>query len=164
MERLRERLIAEMRGVFGADARRIDHALAVLGYAERILAAEGAAEGGADAETVTAAAILHDIGILEAERKHGSSAGHWQELEGPPIARVILERQGLPEEKLAHVCRIVGAHHSARGIDTPEFRIVWDADWLVNLPELRPEAEARQATAAQVMKTAAGAKLAREEL
>ena len=40
---------------------------------------------------VRAAAILHDIGIHEAERKHGSSSGRLQELEGPPIARAILE-------------------------------------------------------------------------
>ena len=25
--------------------------------------------------------------------------------------------------------------HSAGDIDTPEFRIVWDADWLVNIPD-----------------------------
>ena len=63
-----------MQGLFGNDQRRIDHALAVLGHAEAILATEPAA----DAEVVTAAAILHDIGIQEAERKHGSSAGRWQ--------------------------------------------------------------------------------------
>ncbi len=32
-------------------------------------------------------------------------------------------------------CRIVGSHHSARDIDTTEFRIIWDADWLVNIPD-----------------------------
>ena len=43
-------------------------------------------EGG-DPRIVVAAAVLHDIGIQEAERKHGSSGPQGQELEGPPIAR-----------------------------------------------------------------------------
>lgn len=42
---------------------------------------------------------------------------------------------GLDEPIIAHVCRIVGNHHSARDIDTLEFRIVWDADWLVNISD-----------------------------
>jgi len=127
---LQERLIGEMKSVFGSDQRRIDHALAVLKYAETILQEERA-----DPLTVKAAAILHDIGIHEAERQHGSSAGPFQEMEGPPIARAILERLGIDGTTIDHVCRIVGSHHSAKEIDTPEFRIVWDADWLVNIPD-----------------------------
>ena len=114
-------LIAEMKKVFGADERRIRHALGVLDYAERILAREGG-----DPLVVKAAAILHDIGIHEAERKHGSAGGKYQEMEGPPIAREILERVGVDAERAEHVCRIVGSHHSG-GIDTPEFRVIWDA-------------------------------------
>lgn len=126
-----ERIIERMRGVFGDDERRIDHALKVLQYAESILESERDASG----LVVRAAAILHDIGIHEAERKHGSSGGKYQELEGPPIARDILEGLNVDAAIVDHVCRIVANHHSGGGIDTPEFRIVWDADWLVNIPE-----------------------------
>ena len=125
-----DRLIEAMRETFGADARRISHAMAVLGYSDELLDSE---EG--SSLVVRAAAVLHDIGIHEAERKHGSPAGRYQEIEGPPIARGIMEAAGLDEDVIDHVCRIVANHHSARDIDTPEFRIVWDADWLVNIPE-----------------------------
>jgi HD superfamily phosphodiesterase len=125
---LRERLISEMEEVFATDQRRIDHATAVLNCAEQIQAEEGG-----DPLVVKAAAILHDVGILEAEQKHGSSAGKYQEMEGPPIAKTILERQGVPADIVEHVCRIIASHHSAKDIDTVEFNIVWDADWLVNL-------------------------------
>ena len=91
---MREQLVAEMNRVFGDDRRRIDHAMKVLENAETILATEPEA----DTLTVQAAAILHDIGIHEAERKHGSCTGRLQELEGPPIARAILERLGLDEK------------------------------------------------------------------
>ena len=84
-ESLADSLIQEMKNVFGADQKRISHALEVLGHAERILSKEEA-----DPLVVKAAAILHDIGIQAAERKHGSNAGPYQEQEGPSIAREIL--------------------------------------------------------------------------
>jgi hypothetical protein len=61
------------------------------------------------------------------------------------------------------IASIVGSHHSARGIDTAEFRILWDADWLVNLfhEEPRPEPEALRKAVEQTFKTATGRELAR---
>lgn len=154
-----ERIIEEMKKLFGDDSRRIEHALRVLDHAETILDVERA-----DPLTVKAAAILHDIGIREAERRHGSSAPRYQEIEGPPIARAILEKLGLDADTVEHVCRIVGSHHSAKNIDTPEFRIVWDADWLVNIPDEFPTAsrEKLEAIVARVFKTAKGRALAEE--
>jgi HD superfamily phosphodiesterase len=119
-----------MKGIFGGDARRVRHALEVLDWAEQILAREGG-----DPLVVRAAAVLHDIGIQAAERTHGSSAGTFQELEGPPIARPILERLGVDAERAGHILRIIGSHHSARAIDAPGFRIIWDADRLANIPD-----------------------------
>jgi putative nucleotidyltransferase with HDIG domain len=100
----------------------------VLDYAEQIQNAEGG-----DPLIVRAAAVLHDIGIHAAERKQGSSAGKYHQIEGPPIAREILEKQDIPAEAIEHICRIIANHHSAGEIDTLEFRIVWDADMIVNL-------------------------------
>lgn len=126
-----QRIIEKMKAYFGQDLLRTGHALAVLRYAEQILAENPDASG----LVVRAAAILHDIGIHEAERKHGSSAAKYQELEGPPIAREILDGLEVAPTIIDHVCRIVANHHSAKDIDTPEFRIIWDADRLVNMPE-----------------------------
>jgi len=74
----------------------------VLAYAEQILAGETA-----DPRVVVPAAILHDIGIRQAEAKYGSGAGTYQEIEGPPIARPILQRAGIEPEVVEHVCRII---------------------------------------------------------
>jgi len=126
---IREKLTDEMKKVFAGDQKRIEHALAVLNYAEQIQAAEGG-----DPLVVKAAAILHDIGIIQAERKHGSTAAKYQEIEGPIIAREILAKFNLDKADVEHICRIIANHHSAKDTDTIEFRIVWDADWLVNLP------------------------------
>jgi len=150
---MREKLIREMMNVFGADQRRIDHALAVLNYAEQIQTAEGG-----DPLVVKAAAILHDIGIHEAEHKYDSSAGKYQEIEGPPIARKILDKYDLDETLIGHICKIIANHHSAKDIDTLEFRIVWDADRLVNIPEEFPDKvrEKLQELVGKVFKTHKG--------
>jgi putative nucleotidyltransferase with HDIG domain len=132
---MRDRLIYEMKKVFGEDQKRIEHTLAVLDYAEKIQANEGG-----DPLIVRAAAILHDIGIHEAERKHGSSAGKYQEIEGPPIAEEILKQYDLDAETIEHICKIIANHHTLKDIDTTEFRIVLDADRLVNITEDYPDA------------------------
>ncbi len=127
---MRNTLINKMKEVFGDDQKRINHALAVLGYAERIQAVEGG-----DESVVTAAAILHDIGIHQAEKKYKSAAGKYQEIEGPPIAEKILNGECVDLERIEHICKIIANHHGARNIDTIEFRVIWDADWLVNIPD-----------------------------
>lgn len=119
---------AAMEDYFGTDARRIDHALRVTAFAERLLEHEPG-----NRELVLATALLHDIGIREAERKYGSSAGNLQEEEGPPVARAILTSLGYGEPFIAEVCAIIAAHHSPGEVVTDNFRVLWDADWLVNL-------------------------------
>jgi hypothetical protein len=158
-ESLLDRLLEAMKATFGRDARRIEHAQAVLANAQELMKAEGG-----DPKVILAAAVLHDIGIQAAEAKHGSSAGRWQELEGPPIAEAIMKDLGLDMDTRDHVGRIIANHHSARDIDTLEFRIIWDSDWLVNIPEEFPEIsrEKMSKLIAKVFKTDTGRGLARK--
>jgi putative nucleotidyltransferase with HDIG domain len=128
MEERITRVRAAMKEYFGNDSRRIDHALRVTSFASRLMEEEPA-----DQELVLATALLHDIGIPEAERKFGSSAGNLQEVEGPPVAREILARLGYNEPFITEVCQIIASHHSPGEVETDNFRIIWDADWLVNL-------------------------------
>jgi len=153
-----DRLLAEMRRVFDGHEEMVEHTLQVLRHADEIRTAEGG-----DPLVAQAAAILHDIGIPEAIRKHGSAAGPFQEQEGPPIARGILERLGVEAGAIDHICRIVGAHHTGRDIDTPEFRIVWDADWLVNFPSAygRLDRDAAEGVIEATFRTPTGRRMAR---
>ena len=127
-----EKMIKEMIDYFGDDQKRINHALKVLDYARKINKKESG-----NSMIVEAAAILHDIGIPESERKYNSSAGNYQEIEGPPIANGILQKFDISSDDILHICKIIANHHSDRDIDTCEFRIIWDADWLVNIPDER---------------------------
>jgi hypothetical protein len=130
----KEAMTTEMRRVFGNDQKRISHALSVLSFAERILQREQA-----DSNTVIAAALLHDIGIQEAERKYNSNAGRYQEIEGPPIAKRMLESLGASPQFVSEVCDIIGHHHSPRETETLNFMVLYDSDLIVNLrDELEP--------------------------
>jgi len=133
MQQFLDQVKSEMETYFGKDRNRIEHALQVAGYARELLR-----QIDADEQLTMTAAYLHDIGIHEAERKHGSSAGKYQELEGPAVADAILRKLGASAGFSAAVCATVGKHHTPAGVDAPEFRILWDADALVNLQEVLP--------------------------
>ena len=128
METTRAALIAAMEAYFGEDRKRITHAHRVTRHAEELLKREKG-----DYPVVVGAAVLHDIGIHQAERKHGSTGGKYQEIEGPPIARGILTGLGFEPNQIEEICEIIAHHHSPGKVDTSNFKILYDADWLVNL-------------------------------
>jgi len=120
----------DMYKYFGDDTKRKNHAASVLKYANKI-----SKQIDCDTRIVEIAAILHDIGIHEAEKKHGSSAGIYQEIEGPAIAKDILKKYNLSTEEVNHITKIISNHHSDKDISTIEFKIIWDSDWIVNIPD-----------------------------
>lgn len=127
---LKEKLLKDLEEHFGDDKKRIDHAKKVMSFAGELLKHEKA-----DWHIVIPASILHDVGIKEAEKKYGSSAGNYQEKEGPAIARQILINHGFKREDIEEICAIVAHHHSPGKIDTLNFKVLYDADWLVNLKD-----------------------------
>jgi HD superfamily phosphodiesterase len=127
---LKDRVAIEMKRYFRQDFKRIGHATRVARYAEQI----GKEEQGNLAVVLTSA-YLHDIGIKEAERRHQSTAAKYQEEEGPPIAKEILESLGANEELIEEVCDIVGHHHHPREEESINFKCVYDADLITNLEE-----------------------------
>jgi len=130
-ENLYEVVRSEMKRFFGADARRIGHALEVAWHALRIQAAEGG-----DREIVIMAGLLHDVGIKPGEERFGRNDGKIQEELGPPIAEEILGRLGVEAGKIAAVREIIAFHHTPGRIRTREFACLWDADRIVNLREV----------------------------
>jgi hypothetical protein len=127
---LKDRVAIEMKKYFKTDFQRIGHAMKVARYAEQI----GKEEGG-NLAVILSSAYLHDIGIHEAEKKYGSTAAKYQELEGPPIAKDIMEKLGAKNELTDEVCDIVSHHHHPREVETTNFKAVYDADLIVNLEE-----------------------------
>jgi HD superfamily phosphodiesterase len=131
---LKDKVAIEMKRYFKRDFKRIGHTTRVARYAERI----GKNEQGNMAVILTSA-YLHDIGIPEAERKYNSASPKYQHIEGPPIARSILEKLGAKEPLIQEVCDLIGHHHWPREEETINFKVLYDADLIANLEEKQKE-------------------------
>lgn len=156
---LKERIALEMKKYFGTDFKQVHHAIKVARFAEQILKMEGG-----NPMVVMAAAYLHDIGIHEADRKYGSHSGHYQEIEGPAVAREILERLNVSKQVIDEVCDIIGHHHSPREEETLHFQILYEADGLVNMEEegVSKDRQKAERFIRKVFRTATGKRLAEE--
>ena len=123
------------------DAKRIQHFLKVHAFAALIGRLENIPQETQD--LLEAAAILHDIGIHATEEKHHSTAGKYQELEGPAIARDLLEGfEACNADFIDRVCFLIAHHHTYNVVDSVDYQILLEADFLVNAYEdqLSPQA------------------------
>lgn len=118
---------------YQGDRSLVNHALKV--YAWALAIAEGESNlSRKRQEKLLLGAILHDIGIPEARRQFGSSAGEYQQMSGPRVARKILESLGADSDIIQRVEYLIANHHtySAPGED---LQVLFEADLLVNLDE-----------------------------
>lgn len=118
---------------YAGDSRRVHHFLKVHSFAKLIGEMEGITS--AELELLELAALVHDIGIKNAERKYGYNNGRLQEQEGPPEARRLLREASAGDDIIDRVCYLVGHHHTYRDIDGIDYQILVEADFLVNLYE-----------------------------
>lgn len=109
-----QKLLKELEEYFGSDIKRINHAKKAMQFAEELLKKERA-----DWHIVIPASILHDIRVKG----------------GPEIARKILLKFGYKKEYIDEICQIIAHHHTPGKDDTQNFKVLYDADWLVNLKD-----------------------------
>lgn len=136
------------------DPRRVQHFMKVYAFCRIIGQREGL-----DAQTqntLEAAAILHDIGIHEAEHKHASSAGKWQEVEGPAVAAPLLEQVGTDPATCERILWLIAHHHTYAASEDIDFRILLEADFLVNAYEDALPPNACQTAGDKVFRTRTG--------
>ena len=147
-----DRVITAMIEYFGSDRKRIHHFLKVYSFAKTI----------GESENLSAdeiAAIVHDIGIKVSEEKYNSSAGKYQELEGPREAEKLLAALGYEKTFIDKVCYLVGHHHTYENIDTLPYRILVEADFLVNLYEDDSSRSAAEQAYEKIFRTNTGKNL-----
>ena len=123
----------DMLDYFRGDFRRIAHAQKVHGFTRLVAGMEGTGEK--RKKLLECAAVLHDIGIPEAIRIHGSGAPAFQEMEGARIAYDLLAGYAMDEVDRMWVRDAVGAHHTYEKVEELGFRILFEADCLVNIME-----------------------------
>lgn len=113
--------------------KRINHFLKVHSFAKIIADSENFAES--TKFIIDIVAILHDVGIKPSLEKYQSSAGHHQEVEGPPIAKQILIQFGFSDEIIERVCFLIANHHTYKNIEGDDYQTLIEADFLVNIFE-----------------------------
>ncbi|MGN1130844.1 MAG: HD domain-containing protein [Ruminococcus sp.] len=142
---------------FKGDVKRIQHFLKVYAVARTIGINEKLPE---DVQyLLEVAAITHDIGIKVSEEKFGSSAGAYQEQEGPAEAEKLLSEIGYEEDFIDKVCFLIAHHHTYKGIDNAPYRILVEADFLVNIYEEHISMELAKNVKEKIFRTESGIKM-----
>lgn len=153
-------LKGNMTNYYAGDPARIHHFLKVHSFAKWIAEEEGLDQEAL--EILEAAALVHDIGIKIAEEKYGSDAGPLQEKEGPAAAKQILEESDYAGKLVERVCYLVGHHHTYTDIDSADYQILVESDFLVNLFEGHEDEKAIEHAYSRIFRTAAGKRMCRE--
>lgn len=157
---MKSNLIYHMMEYYRHDARRINHFIKVLGFATTLGELESLEPEQREILEITA--ILHDIGIKNSELKYNSSAGYYQELEGPIEARKLLEDFQFDPIKTERICFMIGHHHTYHAIDDLTFQILVEADFLVNVIEDELSLDGIKACDKNIFKTFWGRALLRD--
>lgn len=131
---LTEDLIIKMTEFNAGDPKRIQHFIKVYEFAHVIGVKEGLDE--ATLRILDIASIMHDIGIRPSEQKYGRCDGKLQEQEGPAYARDMLAGfTTASREEVERVCYLIAHHHTYENVDGLDYRILLEADFLVNALE-----------------------------
>jgi len=136
------------------DPVRIQHAVKVFAFAQNIARNEQCAED--LVFILSMAAILHDIGIHNAEEKYHSSAGNYQEREGPPVAEKLMEDLTMEKSVKDRILYLIGNHHTYTNINGIDYQILIEADFLVNIFEDRLHKESIDSIKKNIFRTKSG--------
>ena len=98
-------------------------------------------------------------GIREAERLYGQCGGKLQERLGPPEAKKMLDSLGFAPDVTERVCFLIAHHHTLDGVDALDWRILLEADFLVNMIEEGMKADAIQCGREKIFRTGMGLRL-----
>jgi len=145
-----QKMIADCKG----SMHDINHLVKVWSYARTIGELEGI-----DKETqfiLEAAAIVHDIACPSLRARYGCSDGKKQEIEGMPMARELLAEFKLSPAQLDRIVYLVGHHHTTDNVDGIDYRILLEADYIVNADEWAFSPEEIKATREALFRTASG--------
>lgn len=150
-------VVNEMISYYKGDVRRINHFLKVYSFAKTIGELENI-----DKDTqfiLEVSAIMHDIGIKISEEKYNSSAGNYQEIEGPAVAKNMLRKLNFPQNIIERVCFLIGHHHTYSNIDNIDYQILVESDFLVNIYEDEIKEHSINSIKEKIFKTKAGIKI-----
>lgn len=135
----------------------IDHLIRVWTYSKMIGELEGL-----DEQTqfvLEIAAITHDIACPLCREKYKSTNGKYQEREGEAMVRNFLVGIEIPEEQIERIAFLVGHHHTFNEIDSIDYQILVEADYIANATENGYGKQKIENFVQKIMKTESGKRI-----
>ena len=111
----------------------IAHFLKVYTYARMIGEMEKLAEK--EQKTLEIAAVIHDIACPLCREKYGNTNGNNQEKESPKLVENFLKDIPISAEMKNRINYLVSHHHTYTNVNGMDYRILLEADFLVNADE-----------------------------
>ncbi|MBE6038086.1 MAG: HD domain-containing protein [Anaerofustis stercorihominis] len=137
----------------------ISHFMKVYAYAQTIGRLEGLDEKTQLALEISA--VVHDIACPLCRQKYGNASGTHQEQESEALLLPFLEEFGLEKDILDRIVYLVTHHHTYENIDGVDYRILLEADYLVNAVESGYSTEAIKTFVDTVFLTQSGLRIAK---
>ena len=135
----------------------IAHFLKVFTYAKMIGEMENLSER--QQEILEIAAVIHDISCPFCREKYGNTNGSNQEKESPELVDDFLKDMKIDPEMKSRINYLVSHHHTYTNVDGMDYRILLEADFLVNADESEMSETAILTARERVFKTNTGKKL-----
>lgn len=152
-----DKMQLEMHKFESGSPKRIQHFTKVHSFCGQIGRSEGLDE--TTQLTLELTAVLHDIGIKPSKEKYGYCNGKTQEEMGPPLARELLERYSVPQDIVERICYLIANHHTYDNVVGDDYRILLEADFLVNLLENSTDEEGILSAYETIFRTKRGKEL-----
>ena len=108
------------------------------------------------------AAIVHDIACPICRIKYGNTNGKHQEEESEPLLREFFSGMDITQEQLNRIIYLVTHHHTYKDVDGIDYRILLEADFLVNGDESEKYAKQIEEFRKNVFRTKSGTELLEE--
>ena len=151
-----ETVYQAMSEYYRGDSHQIQHFAKVHTYSRLIGILEGLDEE--TLNTLEMAALVHDVGVKAGMEKYGRGNGKIQEELGPAIAEELLTGLGVDPDRVARISYLVGHHHTYTNVEGMDYRILLEADFLVNLHEEKEPMEGIVKAYEEIFRTEAGKK------
>ena len=151
------KLFLEMTSYFKGDQKRINHFIKVHSFAKLI-----GEEENLDKETMfilETSALTHDIGIKKSEELYLRNDGKIQEKLGPDEAEKILRKLNFTDNVIDRVKFLTAHHHTYSNIDSMDYQILVESDFLVNICEDNLSKDSAMKIKEKIFKTQTGKKL-----
>ena len=146
--------IEKMIDFYQGNLRDIEHFLKVWAYAKTIGEQESVDEN--TQGILELAAVVHDISCPLCREKYGNTNGKHQEEESGPLVEAFFADLPVGTPNVDRIKWLVEHHHTYTNVEGMDYRILLEADFLVNAGESNYAKDAIENACVNIFRTATG--------